>query len=198
MTVEQYTSEIETICQDLLAAAEAIAKLDSVTHLSKSRIQWHGGIVGAIKEYRTAKRFEKLVNAEIYKGLSFWSFASYITENAQELVKKQLEVQKLTTPEDFVYFGNAKLIVASINTISEVWFNYSPDMAREPIQDNVTLLTVVQQLTKEEIAKMDLPPDLQSYKQEPKKGGCFNSLLLFLFMSSALMGLPCLAVKLIL
>lgn len=188
MTTKQYTEEIKAICQELVEAAEEIAKMEPVSHLSKSFIQWNGGIMGAIQEHKEGKRLEKLLNAPFYKDWSYYQFAFHIIECAGVLVGKQLEVQKMKTPEDPVYFDNVRLISDSVNTIREAWRLYSPDMANASItiagQKDVALWPTVYGYTKDEIVKLDLPPALQWLKrpQRNDNGGCFGVVLL-LFLS---------------
>lgn len=102
--IEDINAEIQKKCNDLIEEAEAIAKLPSVSHLSKSKVQFSGGIIGGIQEYREGKRLEKLLNVPICKGWTFYTYAFHLIDTAEELVKKQLEVQKVTTEKDDCYF----------------------------------------------------------------------------------------------
>ena len=47
--IEDINAEIQKKCNDLIEEAEAIAKLPSVSHLSKSKVQFSGGIIGGIQ-----------------------------------------------------------------------------------------------------------------------------------------------------
>lgn len=57
--IEDINIEIQKICDDLVQEAESIAQLPPVSHLSKSKIQFSGGILGGIQEYREGKRLKK-------------------------------------------------------------------------------------------------------------------------------------------
>ena len=50
--IDEINVEIQKKCNDLIEEAESIAKLSSVSHLSKSKVQFSGGILGGIQEYR--------------------------------------------------------------------------------------------------------------------------------------------------
>lgn len=193
MTIEQYTEEIHQICQELEEAAEDIGQMGSVSHLSKSFIQFNGGILGAIQEHKEGKRLKRLLNAPFYKEWSYYQFAFYIIECAGRLVEKQLEVQKMTTPDNPVYFGNVRLISNSVNTVREAWRLYSPDMANELLtiagQEDVALWPTVYGWTKKEIIKLDLPSNLQWLKRPEREdsGGCLGMMLALLLMPISLM-----------
>ena len=195
MTVEQHTQEIEAICKKLTELADAISQLEPVSHLSKAKIQWTGGVLGAVQEVREGKRLEKLINEPIYNGMSFYQLAFYIATCCETMVDKQLEVQKLVSPDNLAYYENTKLIAFSVNAAHNAWYNYSPDMANEGItigdEKNVALNPSVLGSIKEDTAKLDLPPELQSYKQpdNPESGGCFGALLVLLLGTASLIGL---------
>ena len=189
MTAEQYTEEIKAICQELLEAADAIGKLEPVSHLSSSKIQFTGGILGAIQDVKEEKRLVKLINAPIYKEFSFCKFAYHIMAECELLVEKQLEVQKQTSPDNPIYYGNVELIMNSIQSAYDAWYNYSPDMASASITienvDNVDLNLSVRHYTKEDIGKLDLPPKYKSNNESISQGnstggGCFGIIVLFI------------------
>lgn len=182
--IEDINAEIQKICNDLVEEAESIAKLPSVSHLSKSKVQFSGGILGGIQEYREGKRLVKLMNTPICKEWTFYTYASHLIDTAEELVKKQLEVQSTTTEQDECYFANVTLIVSTITIAHKAWFEYSPDMAWAGInvgdQKNVSLELSVDTYTKEEFRKLHLPAGM-SFPEERKStnGGCLG---IFLFL----------------
>lgn len=183
--IEDINAEIQKKCNDLIEEAEAIAKLPSVSHLSKSKVQFSGGIIGGIQEYREGKRLEKLLNVPICKGWTFYTYAFHLIDTAEELVKKQLEVQKVTTEKDDCYFSNVNPIVSSIAIAHKAWFEYSPDMAWAGVNvgdtKNVSLELSVDRYTKEEFQKLHLPEGLSfSTKQESTNGGCLGLLIFFI------------------
>lgn len=183
--IDNINLEIQQICNELVEEAKSIAQLPSVSHLSKSKIQFSGGIIGGIQEYREGKRLEKLLNAPICKGWTFCTYAFHLIDTAEELVKKQLEFQKVTTENDNCYFSNVNLIVSSITIAHKAWFEYSPDMAWASVNvgdiKNVSLELSVDRYTKEEFQKLHLPEGLSfSIKQESTNGGCLGLLLFFI------------------
>lgn len=181
MTVEEYTAEIDIICRELIDAAKYISGLDPVTHLSK--VQW-SGIIGAVQEVRAEKRMVKLMNAPFYKEWSFYQFAFHIIEQTQKLVEKQLEVQKLVSSDHPSYYDNTRAIALCVKNVIDAWRGFSPDMADASItigdEKDVALYPTVYCYTKDEIAKLDLPSELRSYKEPIKddNGGCFGSVFL--------------------
>lgn len=181
--IDDINAEIQKICNELIEEAETIAKLPSVSHLSKSKVQFSSGILGGIQEYREGKRLEKLMNTPICKEWTFYTYAFHLIDTAEELVKKQLEVQS-TTEQDECYFANVTLIVSTITIAHKAWFEYSPDMAWAGInvgdKKNVSLELSVDTYTKEEFRKLHLPAGM-SFPEERRStnGGCFG---IFLFL----------------
>lgn len=184
--IDDINTEIQKICNELMEEAESIANLSSVSHLTKSKVQFSGGILGAIQEYREDKRLEKLMNTPICKEWTFYTYAFHLIEAAEELVKKQLEVQSTTTEQDECYFANVTLIVSTIAVAHKAWFEYSPDMAWAGInvgaQKNVSLELSVDTYTKEEFRKLHLPAGMSfPVERESTSGGCLG-ILLFLII----------------
>lgn len=180
--IDDINIEIQQMCNDLLEEAKAIAQLPPVSHLSKSKIRFYGGIIGTIQDYREEKRLVKLLNAPICKGCSFDAYAFHLIDTTKKLVEKQLEVQKVTTENDDCYFSNVNLIVSSVTIAHKAWFEHSPDMACSVGDDkNVPLEHSVDKYTKEEFRKLHLPEGLSfSTIQESTNGGCLGLLLFFI------------------
>ena len=183
--LDKLNSEIEKTCKELIAEAKIISQLQPVSHLSKSSLQFVGGILGGIREYRENTRLEKLINAPICYNWTFYTYASHLINITEELVKKQIEVQGLASESDPCYLGNVELIASSVDIAHKAWFDYSPDMAWEGIkvgnQDNVSLELTVDTLTKEEFRKLRLPEGL-SIPEDKKQSnsGCFAAILLLI------------------
>lgn len=189
--VEKLNIEIQSICNDLMEETQTIAQLPSVSHLSKSKLQFSGGILGGIQEYREGKRLEKLMNAPICKGWTFYTYAFHLIDTAEDLVKKQIDVQNATTEDEDCYFGNVKLIVSSINVAHKAWFEYSPDMAWEGINvgdtKNVALELSVDTYTKEEFRKLHLPDGMSFPVEQQGNGGCLSFIIMLLIPTITLL-----------
>lgn len=180
--VEQYTSEIKSICDTLISDAETFHALEPVSHLSQAKIQFTGGILGAIREAKEDKRLYKLINEPICRELSFFRYAYYLIDVTKELVEKQTEIQKLISSDNPLYYDNVKIILASVSMASDAWLRYSPDMANAGLQigdeKNISLGLSVDYYTKTEMKKMALPDGISISVNEPKKNsGCLGSLL---------------------
>lgn len=190
--IDDINTEIKKICNELIEEAESIANLSSVSHLSKSKVQFSGGIFGAIQEYREDKRLEKLMNTPICKEWTFYTYAFHLIETAEELVKKQLEVQSTTTEQDECYFANVTLIVSTITVAHKAWFEYSSDMAWAGInvgdQKNVSLELSVDTCTKEEFRKLHLPDGMSfPVEQQQGNGGCLSFIIMLLIPTITLL-----------
>ena len=183
-TKETLTKEVVDLCDELKEAAAEIAKLPPVSHLSKAKIQFVGGLIGGIQEYREEKRLVKLINTPIYKEKTFDTFAKYIIGVAEKLVEKQLECQKVASKQDECYYGNVVLIMEAIQTAYHAWYNYSPSMADAVIPvkggGDVVLSKTVDYCTKEEFKKLDLPDGVTIKENSSSTSGCFGVLLLML------------------
>lgn len=189
--IDDINTEIQKICSELTEEAESIAKLSSVSHLSKSKVQFSGGILGAIQEYREDKRLEKLMNTPICKEWTFYTYAFHLIEAAEELVKKQLEVQSTTTEQDECYYANVTLIISTITVAHKAWFEYSPDMAWAGInvgdQKNVSLELSVDTYTKEEFRKLHLPDGMSFPVEQQGNGGCLSFIIMLLIPTITLL-----------
>lgn len=183
MIVEQCEQEILQVCKELVEESKIIGNLERVSHLSSSFIQFHGGILGTVREYRERKRLEELINTPICGEWTFYTYAFHLYRTAKFLVEKQIEIQKILTKEDERYYANIELIMTSVNQAHAAWYEYSPDMAMEGIrigdEDNISLELTIDSLIVDEFKKMDLP-DTIHFEEHPPKKGCLGVLLILL------------------
>lgn len=196
--ITQSQQNIDDTVAELIKMAEYLSKLQPVSPKSKSLIQFHGGVLGGIREYREGKRMIKLINEPLYNDLSFYKVSYHIIEKAELLVKNQLEIQSLLTQDDDVYFSNIKPIIESINLCINAWYNYSPDMATEGLtigdEKNVSLLLTVREYTKEEFIKLNLPSEYEHLRVTTNNGrdsnsGCFGAIIGLITLSGGLLSL---------
>ncbi|MBQ6311206.1 MAG: hypothetical protein IJK74_06630 [Bacteroidales bacterium] len=182
--VQLIVDEIEEGISYLSDISTHLSSLSPVSHLSKARIQWVGGIGGAIREYREDKRLMKLINAPLFQEKSFYNISFIIIEKAEDLSAKQANLQKLLTKDDPLYFGLAQRIEIAVNACFASWFNYSPDMAYAPLtiedEKNVSLFATVDHYTKEAFKQMDRSGYVEENKSSEKtsgKAGCLGLLI---------------------
>jgi len=194
MEIESLKTEIASLCKTIIEESVPFANAEPVSHRSKAAIQFSGGILGAIQEYREGKRMEKLINAKISGQWSFYTFAFHIIEVAESLVEKECELQKQLSKESEEYMKGVQLIITSIEQAKSNWLHYSPDMAVEGIKvgdtNNVSLGLSVDTFTREAFLKMDMPEELKNSikPKEKERSGCLG-FLLFLIIPSSLIGL---------
>ena len=194
VSVEQLQTEIDDILSELNEISETLAKLEPVSHKSKASVVWVGGIPGAIREIKEGKRLENMINAPIYKDKSFYQLAFEIAVYADELSEKQVKIQSLVGKDDARYYEKVDPIVRIVNKTVAVWYQYSPDMADEPItignEKNVSLAPSVRKSIKEGLAKMDYPEALQGVKDslssKTENSGCFGVILILLMLSTSI------------
>ncbi len=165
---------------------------ETVTHLSQARVQWYGGILGGIREYREEKRLLKILNTPIYKGKSYYQITFHIISQTEKMVERQLQIQSLTTKDDVCYYGGAVEIFNAVVSLVKSWYDYAPDVANARMtiddQKDVSLFPTVDEDTKDELRKLDLPEELAALLIDKKEGssGCFGIILLFVICSSCL------------
>lgn len=187
-------SEILQSCSEMEDMANAISQLQPVSHLSKSKTQWVGGIPGAIKEICEDKRLVKLMNEPIYQGKSFYQLAFYIINQTDSIVEKQITLQGLISKEDANYYGLVILISNTVAKAISEWYSYSPDMANASItigdEKNVALYPSVTGWTKDALKKLDLPEELNGLRNEETmdSSGCLGSLVVLLLTSTSIIG----------
>lgn len=177
----ELNKEIDTILEKFSDISRCLRGKDQASYLNHSKIQWTGGILGAIAEYKQDKRLEKLLNAPIYGDLSFYKMTWFIIDETEKLVDKQLQIQKLSSPEDDIYYGNVKRIFTSLTEVIQAWYNYSPEAAEASLtlgdQKDVGLYLTVEYQTKNHLKKLDLPPELKLSEDPPvanSNSGCLG------------------------
>lgn len=186
-------NELTSICSEIEESMETVSKLEPVTYLSQAKIQFQGGILGGIREYRENKRLEKLINAPIYKGKSFVTYAVYLAESSEKIVKILSEVQGLLTKEDDRYHGLVAASFATVNDALNIWYHYSPDLSTVTLNlrgQAEELRGGIRRWIKEEYCKLDLPDSMQSLKKpeipQKESSGCFGALMVLLTAASGL------------
>ena len=184
---------IDTIIEKFSDISRCLRGKDQASYLNHSKIQWTGGIIGAISEYKQDKRLEKLLNAPIYEDLSFFKMTWFIIEETEKLVDKQLEIQRLSTPEDDIYYGNVKRIFIALTEVIQAWYNYSPEAAEASLtlgdQKDVGLYLTIDYQTKNLLKKLDLPPELKFSEAPPvsnNKSGCAGIFLALIIVSGVI------------
>lgn len=189
-------NEIQENCNELNSIISTISKLPPVTHLSKSRIRFIGGVIGNIQNLREEDRLEKLMNQPIYNDLSFSDLVDYILEITDKTCEAQSKLQNLIGKDDDRYYGLVVYIYRCVNNCILAWYNYSPDMALETIyiEDEIEgeLYEILKINTQISISKMDIPDEikkLMSNRTEiDSSDGCFGVFILMIISSSILIG----------
>lgn len=190
-TKEEILESISSICETFSQEIDAISKYNRVSHLSQSKIQFQGGILGGIREYKEGKRLEKLINQPLVGEYSFFKYAFHIIEQAETLTSLIIEYQKIVDKDSDDYYSPIKPAIDTTMKAISTWYNLSPDMAEASItigdEKNVALAPTVKGWVKDSFAKIDLPECYNSFKQtddQSGSSGCFGTLLLLATASS--------------
>lgn len=195
-TVETLTQEIIDKLYELKIMTDKIASLSPVTYKSQSKIQWAGGIMGAIQESKENKRLVELINSPLMDDQSFIDIAeSVIPQATNYLVERQSQIQQLVDKDDKRYYGFVVDIFNSIEKLTYAWYKYSPDMANTTFNDlkNGTLFATVNQSTEELIKKLNLPQDIIDHyakndKQHIESSGCLGLFVMIIVTTMAVLG----------
>ena len=187
--INDLNEKIDAVIEKFSDISRCLNEKDEATYLNHSKWQWTGGIIGAIAEYKQEKRLEKLLDTPIYGDLSYYKMTWFIIEETEKMVDAQAEIQKLTTPQDLIYYENIKKILDSLLGIIQAWYNYSPEAANASLtigkEKNVGLYLTVDYQTKELLRKLDLPPELKLYDTpESKNSGCMGIIIGFAIIQS--------------
>lgn len=184
-TKEEIVDKIAGICETFLHEIETLSKYDRVSHLSQSKIQFQGGILGGIREYKESKRLEKLINQPLVGEYSFYKYAFHIIEQAETLTSLILEYQRLVGKDTEEYYAPIEPAINTTMMAISTWYNLSPDMAEASIkigdEKNIALAPTVKGWVKDNFAKIDLPESYSSFKKTDSQNsgsGCFGTLLL--------------------
>ena len=183
MTAEQYTDEIKKICQEMADIAQAVSQLQSVEY-KEPFLKWYGGIGGYIQDKIQEKKIGKIIDATLFKT---YTLNTLCGEHFEYFIKKavdfQLDLQKETTNENPDYYDNARLIALAVDNLAKVLHNYCPGIMAE-VTPNLLLIL------KREIAKLDLPTDMQPFKQtndSQQTSGCLGIFIFLLGLSGGLL-----------
>ena len=137
----------------------------------------------------------KTLNTPLYLDKSYYQLAFYIISQTEDMVKKQKEIQSLSSKEEELYHKGVKIILASVLTLIKAWYEYAPDVAVASItigdQKDVALLPTVESWTKQSIRELDLPEGLNLSEKESSKdnGGCLGIIAFLIISTSCLIAL---------
>lgn len=161
--------QLDKILKEIQLHSSKLLSLEPVTHLSRSMIQWHGGIIGAVQEHREYKLLVKMLNEPILGEKTFYQLCFWGCRQTEKAVALQLKIQESTSKDDPIYFQKACDIVQICTTFVNAYFHYSPDMASALItveeEEDVSLGISLQSYVHDELAKLDLPPEVEEIKK---------------------------------
>lgn len=189
--IDVLIQELTDLMAEIENSISVVGNLQPVTYLSQSKIQFQGGILGGIREYRENKHLEKLINAPIYKDKSYVAYGVYLAETAEKASKILAELQQLIRNEDERYFGLVEASFSTLMNAQNAWYHYSPDLADVGVNlrgESERLIDGIRRWIKEEYRKLDLPESMMALKQSKKiqqeSSGCFG-MLVFLLSAGA-------------
>jgi len=192
-TKEEIIKKISDICETFEHEIEVLSTFEPVSHLSQAKIQFQGGILGAIREYREDKRLVKLINEPIVDGYSFYSYAIHIVQQADAISSLIIEYQKIVSKDSEDYYAAIEPAINTTMKAYTTWYNLSPDMAEAPItigdEKDVALGPSVKLAIKESFSKLDLPEKYSFFKEQDTQSsnsGCLSALVL---LSTSIIGL---------
>lgn len=183
--IDTLIQELTLLLADVDISISVIGNLQPVTYLSQSKIQFQGGILGGIREYRENKRLEKLINAPIFKDKSYVTYGVFLAETAEKASKILSEIQQILSKEDDRYYGLVVDSFVKLKTAQDAWYHYSPVLSAVGVNlrgESERLSDGIRRWINGEYCKLDLPEAMQAMKH-PKKtqqesSGCFGALLL--------------------
>lgn len=191
--IDDLIQELKGLLADVEESISVIGNLQPVTYLSQSRIQFQGGILGGIREYRENKRLEKLINTPIFKEKSYVTYGVFLAQTAEKASKILSQIQQVLSKEDVRYYS---LVVSSFDTLKaaqDVWYHYSPDLSAVGVNlrgESERLSYGIRRWINSEFRKLDLPEAMQAMKQsqktQHKSSGCFGTLLLLAMAATGL------------
>ena len=198
--INKLTSEIMEEVNEINQITDALLLFEPVSHKSQAKIQWNGGVIGAIKEHKEEKKLYEILNTKLYKDFSFYNIAMLIITKAEILTKYQLKIQQLINIKDNAYYENNELIIETINTCINAWYRFSPDAAEAKItmgeEKDVALNPTVRYHTNKAFAKLNLQEEYNYINEKAQKdnlvnqgSGCLGLILLFIVSSFSIMAL---------
>ena len=122
-----------------------------------------GGLLGSLREGIQNKKLMRYLGTKIYNGMAYDGLGDFIQQAAEDLSKAQIKVQKMISPSDPMYYGNAKSIMDVCLKYLVEWKEIAPEVYKEEVTlntgDKVNLGAQIEFWVQEELVNMELPED---------------------------------------
>ena len=120
--------EVYDLVELLNSWASKFSNLLPVTY--RSKIQWFGGIPGAIIEARETNRMVKMFNAVVIDDYSYGAISELAQEKIRLLGEKTRELQSLLGNDSAEKAKIGDEVIGAMLSFVKNWKAYAPDLAR--------------------------------------------------------------------
>ena len=119
------------------------------------------GLLGSLREGIQNKKLARYLGTKIYNGMAYDELGDFVQQAAVDLSKAQIKVQKMVSPSDAIYYGNAKSIMDVCLKYLTEWKGIAPEVYKEEVTLNtgnkVNLGDQIEFWTQKELVNMELP-----------------------------------------
>lgn len=163
----EYTlDQLNTYIKDAVAILQKMTNdFPSITRFSHysqfAAVLTPGGLLGSLREGIQNKKLKRYLGTKIYNGMAYDELGDFVQQAAVELSKAQIKVQKMVSPLDPMYYGNAKSIMDVCLKYLAEWKEIAPEVQNEEVTlnsgDNVNLGDQIEFWVQKELVNMELP-----------------------------------------
>jgi hypothetical protein len=185
-TLDQLNSYIKEGVALLQKMANDFPNIKRFSHYSQfAAVLTPSGLLGSLREGIQNKKLARYLGTKIYNGMAYNELGDYVQQAAEDLSKAQIKVQKMVSPSDAIYYGNAKSIMDVCLKYLAEWKEIAPEVYKEEVTlntgDKVNLGDQIEFWTQKELVNMELPEgEYKEVKSNVKAVVCGSGCMVFI------------------
>ena len=136
-TLDQLNSYIREGVALLQKMANDFPNIERFSHYSQlAAVLTPTGLLGGLREGIQNKKLTRYLGAKIYNGMAYDELGDFVQYAAEDLSKAQIKVQRMVSPSDAIYYGNAKSIMDVCLKYLKEWKKIAPSVYDEDVTLN--------------------------------------------------------------
>lgn len=157
--LNNYIKDGVTILQKMVNDFPSITRF---SHYSQfAAVLTPSGLLGSLREGIQNKKLMRYLGTKIYNGMAYDELGDFVQQAAEDLSKAQILIQKMVSPSDPMYYGNAKCIMDVCLKYLAEWKEIAPEVYKEEVTlnngDKVNLGDQIEFWVQEKLVNMELP-----------------------------------------
>lgn len=157
--LNSYIKEGVALLQKMVSDFPNIKRFSHYSHFVA--VLTPSGLLGSLREDIQNKKLARYLGTKIYNGMAYDELGDFVQQAAEDLSKAQIKIQKMVSPSDAIYYGNAKIIMDVCLKYLAEWKEIAPEVYKEEVTlntgDKVNLGDQIEYWTQKELVNMELP-----------------------------------------